>query len=279
MMTPQGPFFTFICLLVAGLTVWAIRIWLKQAIEQSVRHFSETKLEQLRAELRSSEEKLKSDLRAKEAEIQLIRSSVMSGRSEIVAIIAKKRVEAVEKIWACTGELAKLQMPSMMLAILRIENISKQFNKNVQFGDFLKTIAPDNMVTKFGAIKADEVRPFISEFSWSLYSAYQAIIGAGYAQLKVLSFGLDDSEELVDTNKIKDLLKTVLPHQAEWLDQHGSHVAYHLLDEIRGKLLYELKQELDSPASDQKNVERSAKIMAQVSEIARQANPTNLRTV
>ncbi len=76
------------------------RNWLKANVEKNVQHKFDAKLEALRTELHKSEEKFKQELQAREAEISALRNGVMGGRATRQAIIDKRRVEAVEHLWA-----------------------------------------------------------------------------------------------------------------------------------------------------------------------------------
>jgi hypothetical protein len=55
------------------------RQWLVARIEKGVQHGFDSRLEAIRAELRASEERLKSTLRDRENEIALLRNTVLAG--------------------------------------------------------------------------------------------------------------------------------------------------------------------------------------------------------
>lgn len=251
-----------------GLLLLLGRKWLTATVEHAVRSSFEQDLERVRADLRMSEERLKSSLRDREAEIDSVRSNVLSGRSELVGILHKRRLVAVEKIWSATVQLSRIQMPAMMLSVLKVENVSKQISRNVELQKFFGAIVPDEMLKSVGNIRAEEERPFVSELAWALFSAYNAIVVTGLTHIKILSIGIEDSEKLIEDSKIKDLVKAVLPHQANWLDTHGPSAAYHLLEEIRNKLLQQLRTDVDSPELDKEHALRSASIMQHVNQIS-----------
>jgi hypothetical protein len=74
-----------ICISV-GLPV-ATRNWLVAWISKGVQHRFDVRLEELRAELRKNEERVKSDLRNKEDEISTLRNSVLSGSAGRQALL------------------------------------------------------------------------------------------------------------------------------------------------------------------------------------------------
>jgi hypothetical protein len=62
-----------------ALALWLMRSLIVTRLKRSVQHEFDTKLEILRTELRNSEELFKAELRAKDAQIELLRSGAISG--------------------------------------------------------------------------------------------------------------------------------------------------------------------------------------------------------
>src|SRR3546814_19392639 len=62
------------------VALFAERHWLQKRIESGVQHKFDKRLEVVRAELRAGEEALKSELRAREAQLAALRDGVLSGR-------------------------------------------------------------------------------------------------------------------------------------------------------------------------------------------------------
>jgi hypothetical protein len=91
---------------VSALCLFIARNWIKASIERSVQHGFDAKLETLRTELRKNEEGFKSDLRSKETEISALRDGVLSGRAQRQALLDKRRLDAVECVWASVIALA-----------------------------------------------------------------------------------------------------------------------------------------------------------------------------
>jgi hypothetical protein len=71
------------------------RKWIEASVEKSIQHRLDEKLEAT-----------KSDLRAKEAEISALREMVLSGTAQRRALLDKRKLEAVERIWASLTRLA-----------------------------------------------------------------------------------------------------------------------------------------------------------------------------
>ena len=163
----------FVFQLIFVVALWFTRHWWLAWINRSVQHGFDTRLEQLRSELRGSEERVKSELRDNEAEIGALRNAVLSGSANRQSLLDKRRFEAVEKIWFAVNELGKYKMQSGMMAALNLKALAKQLTRSEmqQFCKILEDTAPPLKEYKDGA--RDE-QPFVSELAWAYYSAYRA---------------------------------------------------------------------------------------------------------
>src|SRR5262245_59053502 len=97
----------FILQLLIAVALWFSRHWWLAWITRSVQHDFDTRLEQLRSELRGNEERVKSELRDNEAEFAALRTSVLSGSNNRQSLLDKRRFDAVEKIWVSVNELGR----------------------------------------------------------------------------------------------------------------------------------------------------------------------------
>src|ERR1700722_19216615 len=79
------------------------------------------KLETIRADLRGIEERLKSDLRLKESEISALRDGVLSGRAQRQTLLDKRRLEAVERIWAAVMALTPYRAVAAMMSRVNLK--------------------------------------------------------------------------------------------------------------------------------------------------------------
>ncbi len=77
---------------VIGIAAFVGVNWLKARIEGGVRHTFDTKVETIRADTRTSEERLKSELRTKDAEIAVLRDGVLIGRAGRQTTVDWRRV-------------------------------------------------------------------------------------------------------------------------------------------------------------------------------------------
>ncbi len=255
-------------LITAGLAVliFIAKHKIKAEIERSVQHKFDGKIETLRADLRKTEAEFKSELRLKETEISALRDGVLGGRVNRQAMLDKRRLEAVERVWAAVTELAPFKVVSASMAVIKFDAASKRVPHEPNLRKVFEIIgknAPDDFPTAL----AHNERPFVSPITWALFSAYQTIIGFAYMRAKILELGIEGAGEFLNTEHVKNLLKTTLPDRAEFIDQSDIGAHYFLLDELEEKLLGELRKMLDGVETDEAAIAQSANIMKAVDEV------------
>ena len=232
-----------------ALALWLGRSLIITRLTKSVQHEFDGKLETLRA-----------DLRSKEAQITALRSGALSGLVSRQAALDKRRLEAVDQLWAAVHSLAALKMASSVMATFKFDAAAHAAAKNQQFREMLKAMAPLPDPQKMFKNESWGARPFVSPLAWALFSAYQAILALASMQLKMLQVGFD-MPEVVKTDKVVELVKAALPHQAEYVAKYGPAAFPYLLDELEILLLIELRRMLEGAESDAALVEQAATIL------------------
>lgn len=244
------------------------RNWIKAGIEKSVQYRFDAKIETLRTQLRHNEENFISELRMKEAEISALRDGVLSGRANRQALLDKRRIEAVERVWKAVIEFAPYKVLSAQMAMIKFDAAAEDTPQNPNLRKFFEIIGnvipdrkpPDN--------PAKNEQPFVSPIAWALFSAYQAVLVHAYLMVKVLELGIKDAGKLIKTESVGNLLKTALPYMTKYIDEHGSARYHYFLDELEAKLLAELRSMLEGEDIDKASVEQSAKIMKAVDQVS-----------
>lgn len=245
------------------IAIFAGRNWIKARIEKGVQHRFDHRLEEIRAEFRASEERLKSNLRDRESEIATLRNTVLVGSAGRQSLLDKRRFESVERVWTAVNDMGRLKHLSSFMALLNIKEVSKRANdpKMQQFLAMMGSGAPD-----IGEIKnvARDERPFLPELAWAYFSAFQTILNGNLALFKVMQIGVDDPDKVLTRDGLKKILKATLPHQSQWIDSTEPERYHYLLDELEDKLLGELRKILDGVEADQAATERAKSILSTV---------------
>lgn len=234
-------------------------------IEKSVQHKFDKRIENLRTELRKSEEAFKSDLRSKEAEISALRDRVFGRRASRQALLDKRRIDAVERVWGAILALDPYKAVSASMATLRLDVVEKRIPQEPKLQDFFALITqhlPDG--AKYDNVARNE-QPFLSPLAWAYFAAYQAIVLSSAAHANLLKLGTEDASRLLNKEHVKDLLKAALPDQFELIEKNSHMTTYHyLLEQLEGYLLIELKKMLEGTEEDQADLAQSADIMGMV---------------
>jgi hypothetical protein len=144
------------------IVLFALRHLIVAWISKRVQHNFDVKMETLKTTLRNNEEELKSELRYREAEIASLRDKVFSASVGRQAIVDRRRLEAVEKIWTAVNDMAQLKSLSQTMAIVNYDVVSREINdpKIRKFVEMLGISAPD--LNNIKNIARDE-QPFVPE--------------------------------------------------------------------------------------------------------------------
>jgi uncharacterized protein YfbU (UPF0304 family) len=247
------------------LAIFIGRNWLKARIEKGVQHGFDRQMEEMRAEFRKSEERLKSTLRDRESEITTLRNTVLAGSAGRQALLDKRRFEAVERVWTAVNDMAQLKSLSEFMAILNIKYVSKKVDdpKMQRILEVIGTATLGTGTPDVGELKevARDERPFLPDLAWAYFSAYSSILHGNLMLYNALRIGVGGPEAYLTMDSTKKILKAVLPHQTEWIDQNKSERYHNLLDEVEENLLAELRKILDGRESDQATTERARGIL------------------
>jgi hypothetical protein len=265
---PWLPAITTTGLFAAAL--WLGRQLISTRLTTSVEHEFNKKLELLRADMRASEERLKAELREKEAEISALRTGALSALASRQAALDKRRLEAVDQLWASVTALAPARAIAANMSVINFEFAAKEAERDSSVRQFFEMIGGDfdpKSVDLSGAAKA---RPFVTPMVWAVFSAIHAVTMHSVMRWHVLKGGLGTSD-FADHKAIKKLVVAALPHYADYLEKNGPSVYYYVLEALDARLLTEIQNMLSGVESDKASIEQAA-------EIVRQANALQAAT-
>jgi hypothetical protein len=248
-------------LLIVG---WFCRQLISTRLKASVAHEFNVKIETVRIETAERVELIKTDLRAREAEVSSLRAGALAAMQNNRDSLNKRRLEAVDQMWLAVAALQSAKIATKAMQSIKYKEAAAHTARDVRARDVFKLFAipPDKYKTSWD--DAFKAQPYVTPMAWALYSAYQSIVSMAVMQLHILSNGLGDHDVLDDESIIK-LVKTALPHQAINLDKHGAGFVYYVLDELEGRLLAELRSTLEGSESNKEAVKQASQILAEVS--------------
>jgi hypothetical protein len=245
-----------------ALALWLFRELISVRLTQNVKSEFDSKLEDL-----------KSELRQKEAQINALQTGALSGLVSRQTKLYEKQIEAIDQIWEAKSQLSKGVYLVNSMAIIKFDKLPKEAVNNPNFRDFMKTIGGKLEISDFNLESAKKCRPYISDLAWAYYSAYQTVIFHAFVKMDVLRKGIDNPQNYFNFEGSDRLLKIALPHYKELIEEHGDAVHHHFLDEIEKLLLVELRNIQLGHDSDAENTKKAASILKETEELMK---PTNI---
>lgn len=254
---------------IAGIVISALFLLIMQIaktkLEKRIQLKFDTKLEALRSSFRIDEAKIKSTLEENHAQLEILRQSALSGLSQRHTSISKRQLIAVENVWNSVVSISKAKPLLEMTRHLHMDAALKEAEREDSQGEAMRHFATEIWKT-FGydgngmGPSVSKERPFISLQSWAFFSAYSSIFGFCVTEWITLKTGTG-SKILNKQPKILDLLKTVLPHQTNYIDEQGKTALPYLVDEIEDLLLDTLKKEMLNSNMDHASLAQATEII------------------
>lgn len=240
--------------------LWLLRSVISTRLRASVQHEFDQKVENLKAELRKSEESFKADLRSKETQIEALRAGALSGLASRQAAIDARRIQAVDQLWSAVQALGPAKSVSATIAVLKFEGASKASASDPRARQMFAALGGEGDPTKIHTGEAEMARPFVSEMAWAIFSAYRSILSVAMIKMQLLKTGLD-MPNIIDEDRIRRLITVVLPHQADFIAKHDTGACHYLLDELESRLLQELRRVLQGAESDKEAIKQAGEIL------------------
>lgn len=264
--------YPFIYLIAIPVIIYFLREFLAAKIRESVRADFESEIERVRSDLRKNEELFRNELQLKENQMNALREGALAGRSHRQAIIAQRKIDALDTIWQKFKRLAALKFMSEMFAKLNLEEIEKKAPKDPKIRQFVDALSGNDPLETLKEISATNEQIYVPDIVWAIYSAYSSILTTCYIHMKALSLGVNEAGSFIKWDLVANLAKAVLPHQTEFIDKFGPSGLPHLLDEIEQLMVSEVRKALEGKDSDEEAIKQSAEIMQKVEDVAAKAN-------
>lgn len=243
-----------------AVALWFGRQLISTRLTKSVEHEFNKKIESVRADMRASEERLKAQLREKEAEISALRSGALSALASRQAALDKRRLEAVDQIWASFNAFAPARALAASMSVIKFESAAKRAEHDPKVRQFFEMIGDGFDAKTLDLSGAAKARPFLTPLVWAIFSAIQAVTMHSVMRWRVLQGGLGTTD-FADNKAIEKLVIAALPHYAEYLEKNGPSVYYYALEALDARLLVEIQNMLSGVESDRVSIEQAAEIV------------------
>jgi hypothetical protein len=267
-LTAWFPSLTTTALFAAAL--WLGRNVISTRLTKSVEHEFNTKLESVRAQIRESEERLKAELRAKEAEIAALRSGALTALSSRQVALDKRRLEAVDQLWASVTALGPARRLAALMSSISFEKAAPITESEPKARQIFEMMGSEFDIKSIDLSNASKARPFLSPMVWATFSALEAVVMHAVTQWQLLKSGLG-AKDLIDNEAIAKLIKIALPHYSDHIDKFGPPAYYYALEALDDQLLKEIQQMLSGVEADMSSIVRAAEILRQSNAVSAQA--------
>ncbi len=202
---------------------------------------------------------------------------MLSGITQRQAGLDKRRLEALERLWAATVSRSRLKILSQMASAIEmekaIEMAAQQSPEALGIREFADVIWKASGAESYTAdTLADNERPFLQPLTWALFSAYRQVLTLPVAQIAAMRTGVG-GKLLADPKPILELVKSALPHQSSFVDSNGTVALPYLVNELEEKLLTEITADLERRHSDSKNLQQASDILKAVTQAAAATQP------
>lgn len=244
--------------------LWLARNLIANRLARSVEHEFNAKLELLRA-----------DLRSKEIEISALRSGAMTALASRQVALDKRRLDAVDQLWAAATELGKAKFASSLMATVNFEAAVKEAEKNPKVRALFEAMGAGIDLAKLDLSGAPKARPFVTPMAWAHYSACQAIAMQAVVKFRMLKFGVGNPD-VIDKDTTKKLVMAALPHHVAYIEKYGDTGYAYLLQELENRLLEELRKMLEGAETDRASVERAAEILRLSNDVQQEARRSGM---
>lgn len=248
-----------------SFALWLGRNLIATRLTKSVEYEFNARLESIKAEQRASEERLKADLKLKEAEITALRSGALSALASRQVALDKRRLEAVDQLWTAVAALAPARGITSMMSAINIEAAAPHVERDPKMRLVFETIGGKFDPRSIDLGGATKSQPYVSPMVWAVYSALLAVAMHGAIRCFFLKGGL--SKDFSNNEHVSKLIKTALPHYSQYVDQTGPNGYYYIMDALEQRLLAEIRTMLSGVEDDKATLEQAAEILKQSHEV------------
>lgn len=270
MSSPFADIFLLLPFIVLSAIGWFSRNWIQRWATKGIEHRYDSKLEELRASLKKTENEFKDQLQRKEREIEALRGPAMQMLVSQRNALALKRIEAHEVLWDCIHKMQPFKMAAEVMQRIKVEELAKKSFLDEKTKAFFEDLYKITNLEKMVQTEPHKARLYVSQTCWANFSAYVAIGTYATAVLTMFRSGFTD-HNLLKQDSLKTLVAAALPHQVPFLEKAGITAAFYLMDELEENLLNELRiglngtSEADDVASAKRIVDASNNLTSQAS--------------
>lgn len=235
--------------------VWLSRKLIITRLTNSVKHEYDKKLEALKVELKE-----------KTAQIEAIRSGALSGVINRQSYIYTRQIEAIDQIWGSVVDMGSAKSIASEISLYNYKETALQMDKQPQLKQVFEMMNKNFDVKCLSTSVANKARPFITDLVWAYYSAYIVILSYYHVKAVLLEKGLG-KEELINENKVHEVLIRAFPDDASDIVDYGFGDFHQFLDKLENLLLSEIKNIMLGVKANEDSINQALQIIKAVEDL------------
>jgi hypothetical protein len=240
---------TVTLLAIAG---WLARTWIKERLTADLRLETESKLEELKAQLAKANDSL-----------SMLTSTGNAAMSQAQAALLEHKIKAIKTIWQSVHAWQKTTTVTTFAALMSIEWVKKYGSDPSTKANFDRLLN-DLDHLKFMQARNDTelVRPLLSEKSWALYFAYHSFYASRLIKASFLTIPNIDHAALWERSNERELVVSSAPK--EILDEYDSNFLIgtsSFINYLKEQMIEEFQAELSGRRDSQAAVSNASSIL------------------
>lgn len=240
--------------------LWLFRTWITARLTADIRLENDSKLEELRSQLKRANDSLSN-----------LTSAGDKAYSQSQIALLPYKIKAIETAWNSLLKWDEMSAASMFVAVLPIEWVRKygshpSTKKNFEI--LLK--APNHLSFMKEQHDIERVRPFISERGWALFSAYNGFHLSRVFKASMFLLPSVDHAEILERIHERDLVKASAP--PDILARYDANIldgTSELLKYLKDEMIEEFRAELSGARDSESAIANAATILEEAEKLVR----------
>lgn len=242
-----------------GIAVYFLKPLAERMFFGSIDYRFNKKIEKIRNDFYIKQTEINDEMKRSEIQLEELKRSAFSGLNERQKLLFRRMLESVDQIWSSVHMLGHIKMATEMMKAIDVSKLTDSDLKQPDIKTFFQTIAKSINEDKIKDDESWRAEPYVPETVWAYFSVYQMILLHAFVHIKMLEIGFSP-EKFLKNDELTNKAKTAFPEYTESFDKYGYTFSYFIIDQIKSRLLNEIKQFLSGEGAEKASVERAAKI-------------------
>ncbi len=176
----------------SGLLVLLVKEWLSARLKASIQHEYDKKLEAFKTQVKTEEELAILEIKTALAREAAFHAAAHTSFAEGQKAAMERKLSAIDRLWGGVVQFRAGLPPALTL----IDVMTPEEYRGAKDHPSFQQLAGDLSTKRFAKLAAqdiEEVRPYVGEYMWAVFSCYQAIL----IRISVLmQLGRTDAEKI-----------------------------------------------------------------------------------